>query len=1259
MAELFPDLPFVSDSRRPKPLRSRIYKRRAGPTSSGTLHHSSVADRRKACQEIRGLYHNNIVRSHNEMLRVKAETEEEEGGTGSMSGDHSAVSDGGRGDSGVTGGGGGGAAADEGGAAQADVPKGVDSGPTIPSAKGLVTSILKHKGRRKQVLKAAREVEINENIKGHLNAIATALVDDMPYELRKEVAKDPRIQERCIKPRRQLEKEIIRKYQRQMSEKRKDKLSMFNTASTLALSGLSTKAYCAIRAAMQKLGGRGMLPSLKAMREARKELEKLASEDVKLYPTPDGWFVSVRAVVEMEISRMMQVVNNGKGINSSKDKPQDGEAGGRLVGILPDGHGWQDHFHIKIALDARRITRRTSQTEVMLIILPKGQEGVDRCQKAVYQRTIGVWTGKDSRDNVQANMQFFFQEIEDLEKQGVVFCPEKDSLLGIWDEIKGSGMTEGSDDWEARKLRRVRTTFWLGADMAAQCAVLGHGCAGNEYCGHCMAHRSHRHIPYELKKVESDISFRQLAEEYDMFPSTLYAINACMEGQGGPTEHGLRASTLDATFEEEVVTIVDDTVEDEPEPEKGGGDVADPAALRRPGRKVRGRAAKRTVVRGVCKGPHVQVLKELTGWKDEVPHENSCSCDKCCASWNSVVPAGTVVRVIPRIMEWRRSEWLEKYWPGYNQTRFPFCALHCLMRVTEAMFMMITQQCLKNEHVIDRLNKGLLGAGICKQLSKIPGVSGVNTYEKLTFEGHQALKLLAVDSDGKMAVARILESMWPSGDTENDGGRGYVPRQVELWKQWSRVVELMTERDPEKVRAKDGFARFGKECREFCRQYQALFHEQHCRSFYLHTLMHHAGDFMRELDRNGMCLGMMSNSGVERRHEYGRRAAKKALAGGCWRKKIPELAEKENLFAYLTLKEILIWQHGTDLVSHELAMRAAGWEADTDKDRVVSRRALNAGNRKQCPPTSASMLSTHAEDEAACDEADEAKRIEELKRAFAEDADISVEHEPPSILVDMDYEGEQVEGDQSPAGVKNVKGREKYVVEDDTDLFKGRDELWQVLPQESAAGSDEFEYEDAEEMASRIKDLDDLRGDWLPQPEGDDEAKARRVKDLDEFRGDLLSDDDEDYDFAPGDDSDSAYSDSEVVYRGPQCAQAIQRKQRRRTEPTPASTTPAAGSLVRGDSDAVRAHVQPAGSGQADSGPAVPGPPNGDGGSQPAFLYKYASLEKLNKDELQAKCRQHGIRFTVKTKKAELCTLLANLRSGTDPSLQLHPQPPP
>jgi hypothetical protein len=108
-----------------------------------------------------------------------------------------------------------------------------------------------------------------------------------------------------------------------------------------------------------------------------------------------------------------------------------------------------------------------------------------------------------------------------------------------------------------------------------------------------------------------------------------------------------------------------------------------------------------------------------------------------------------------------------------------------------------------------------------------------------------------------------------------------VIRQTALWEQWGKVAELMLERDPEKIVANNnGFERFGKECRQFCYLYQTMYHEQRCRSFYLHKLLHHAGDFMRELHAHGMCLGMMANSGAERRHEYGRRAAKTAMTGG-------------------------------------------------------------------------------------------------------------------------------------------------------------------------------------------------------------------------------------------------------------------------------------------------------------------------------------------------------------------------------------------
>jgi hypothetical protein len=196
--------------------------------------------------------------------------------------------------------------------------------------------------------------------------------------------------------------------------------------------------------------------------------------------------------------------------------------------------------------------------------------------------------------------------------------------------------------------------------------------------------------------------------------------------------------------------------------------------------------------------------------------------------------------------------------------------------------------------------------------------------------GHEALHLLKKADGGRRNIQVLLEHLWPSGDSsESPEGLNFVRRSIVLWESWAEAVELMSQRDPEHLRKSiddrhgDGFARFGKVCREFVFRYQAMFHKTHCKSFYLHTLLAHAGDFMRELERHNMCLGMMSNSGAERRHEYGRRAFRRSLCGGCWAKYDPELANKANMSAYLTLREILIWQYGSDLLSHEKARRAA------------------------------------------------------------------------------------------------------------------------------------------------------------------------------------------------------------------------------------------------------------------------------------------------------------------------------------------------
>ena len=127
------------------------------------------------------------------------------------------------------------------------------------------------------------------------------------------------------------------------------------------VSGLSARAYATFGTALQKLGGRGMLPSVETFREARRELENIALDDLArmVYPTPGDLFISMRPAVEMEILRLIQEINGSK--NTRR------EAGRRITCVEPDGHGWRD-FDTKIALDVLRITRRTSQTEAMLLI---------------------------------------------------------------------------------------------------------------------------------------------------------------------------------------------------------------------------------------------------------------------------------------------------------------------------------------------------------------------------------------------------------------------------------------------------------------------------------------------------------------------------------------------------------------------------------------------------------------------------------------------------------------------------------------------------------------------------------------------------------------------------------------------------------------------------------------------------------------------------------------------------------------------------
>jgi hypothetical protein len=391
-----------------------------------------------------------------------------------------------------------------------------------------------------------------------------------------------------------------------------------------------------------------------------------------------------------------------------------------------------------------------------------------------------------------------------------------------------------------------------------------------------------------------------------------------------------------------------------------------------------------------------------------------------------------------------------------------------------------------------------------KKFEKVRHFDSKN-YERLSFLGHEALHLLKrKEEGGDRNIAIILKNLWPQGDAPErmdqvDGTR-FVARSLDLWEQWARVVELMTERDPSKVRAKNGFETFGKECRDFIFLFQAMFHKAQCKAFYLHTLMAHAGDFMRELGKYDMCLGMMSNSGAERRHEYGLRAFKRSLCGGCWAKTNQEIADKRNLSAYLTLREILVWQYGADLLSHEMALRAAS--ASSDGPNIISsRRKLvdrALGKEKADQAT---------EGGSATDGAQPLLSIQEVEAELHSDCDlekpvvcletgsegwITVEHDKSKALESVPY-GDTCEADTPlPPGVQMLNGKLSYFVGKDASLTNGFAD-W--LSDCSGDGSeDDCDSDDGSErfkdLAAFASDSDAEDGDYDP----DEDKRVRRIR---------------------------------------------------------------------------------------------------------------------------------------------------------------------
>ena len=967
----------------------------------------------------------------------------------------------------------------------------------------------------------------------------SALLSDLPLEFLRCLSKDPRVQQCTIMSAKKMRKKVLRELKAEAAAARKDPMTVLQAAIEHSSRAGSIKAYQGMQAILNQSGFGHCLPSAEAMSAAKKGIMRLAEEDLEIFETPDGYRISLKRAVEMEASRIMQTIAMSElGVTTDSGKTV------RTVGVQPGGHGWQDLFDVKITFDARRVTKHGSQTEVMMIFMRKGQEGVDNCQKALQHRTIAIWAGKDSRENVQRNLVETLKEARELEENGIVFSKAADSFLTVQDSDQYSEWKKLPEATLKRMIARkddgsfhnVGIRFWVPADMLAQCSLLGQGCAGKNYCAHCNTHKDSRHIPFELRLVAERVNFRKFADQLDLHAETLWSINTC-ENDRRPewklNEEGLRFMTEPSTLvvqPQPVVPAPATEEEERPAPARKRPDLSASTMRRSKKRRKEASGAARQPPAssaadcvsasnrssdGRALGPDVDVLRKLDRWRD---HGSECECDGC------IIPARTIVRTMLTPGFSRPSVFLGEHWPQMTSARCPFCALHCLMRVTEAMFKQICQfamaggvACLK------RLNEGLSMAGFkSKKFEKLQSFDSKH-YEKLSFLGHESLHLLKrKDEGGDRNIAVILKHIWPQGDApdrlDKVDGTKFVARSLDLWEQWAKVVELMTERDYEKVCKNQGFQNFGKECREFCFLFQAMFHKAQCKTFYLHTLLAHAGDFMRELGKYGLCLGMMSNSGAERRHEYGRRAFKRSLCGGRWAKTNKELAAKRNLTAYLTLREVLMFQYGADFWTHEMALRA---------DAALSDKSTGGGStvissRRNLVKQALSRLSESAATEDSSggsfrrpllsfEEVEKEMRgdcgLEVPARCLETDSEdwITVEHDKSKALESVPFEGEWQQGTPLPSSVQiQADGSLSYLTSD-ARLTNG---IADRLSDCSGDGSeDSFNIK---EDFGRLEDLADFEsdsedGDYDPEI---DPRMSRIRKEAQTFGDDSLEADD-------------------------------------------------------------------------------------------------------------------------------------------------------
>ena len=361
-----------------------------------------------------------------------------------------------------------------------------------------------------------------------------------------------------------------------------------------------------------------------------------------------------------------------------------------------------------------------------------------------------------------------------------------------------------------------------------------------------------------------------------------------------------------------------------------------------------------------------------------------------------------------------------------SNRRFCFCALHAQMRLTEGLTKVLYQKAIDRNRTGDlgKLFETHLGMRGC--FRQVQGQDNKTTWKPFSVKGYECFPFSKlVPASGafpeESAIERVVRelSALPSrspaaapgpapttaaarkapaarktaaGPGKRQTGLGAVsaPAEAEvrapdlepdakaaaqkesrfvhlmchLWRKFHVVTKQLRCKDP-----KDKTLRqFGEKCRDLGARWCMFLPRNRCNSLYLHTVMMHGGAFMTYLLDRNLTIGMLENSGAERRHQIGKVQFRKSLGGGG--SLYFELTGTENRTAYLTLRGLLIWQYGRDFLAYFLA------EERENSDAVQKHKPRRRGLLWTCVQIDSATLGGEMESHTI--------KLEKVRTSFAE-----------------------------------------------------------------------------------------------------------------------------------------------------------------------------------------------------------------------------------------------------------------------------------